>query len=1292
LRPGDVLADRFDIVATAGAGAMGVVYRGHDRHTGQDVAVKVMHPGEDAQAARFAREARAIAAIAHPAIVRYVAHGMTEIAEPYLVMEWVDGELLSKRLGRGPLGVADAVMVTHRIAEALGAAHARRVVHRDLKPGNVVLVGGRVDQIKVIDFGLVSFGALETQLTVQGMLVGTPAYMSPEQARGSSEVDARSDVYSLGCLVYRALAGRTPSVAEDVRALLAKIALEPPPPLARLRPDVPMALDRLVAQMLSKEPEGRPADGSAVAAELAAIVVDSDAELTIELQAHSDMSRGGLTGSERVIVSVAMALPREGAASLSARVGGDLAGGGAELVPLADGALLLAMRGAGGAAEQAASAARAALRLRAQLADAPIVLATGRGMRGERVPVGEAIERAAELLRVDVAEGGPSDAPRPIRIDGVTAGLLDARFDVRDRGGSLSLVGEREGLEGTRTLLGRPTTCVGRERELGVLTGLFDESVAEPVARAVLVTAPAGVGKSRLRYEFLRQIEARGRRTRVLLGSGDPMRAGSPFGLVARAVRRWAGTRDGQPLEAQQRSLARAVEGVVRADARRVTRFLGDACGVPFRDDEDAQLRAARRDPMLMGDRVRRAWRDLVGALCDVAPVVLVLEDLHWGDLPSVQLVDTMLRDLADKPLLVLALARPEVDDAFPRLWAERDVQRLTLAPLTRRASERLVRDVLGAAVGRDTVGRIVTLGAGNAFYLEELIRAVAQGAGERLPETVLAMVEARLDTLEPEARRLLRAASVFGEVFWESGVSALLRGGSGSDDHRVDVRGWLDVLVSRELVTARGDARFPGERELGFRHALLREAAYAMLTDEDLARGHSLAGAWLEQAGETEAIALAEHFEKASERPRAAAAYARAADQAFAASDFSGTIARVDHALACGSPEASLGALHLLRAEASHWMGDAVGTVQGAMLARELLDPTHPIWWRAVGVLILGLGGMGRGDECVEWAKRLIESWPLRPDLQEAVGGACRSALALLAIGHSDLSDELTLLANDAVRRSGAALDPEIAAQLHRMSGFRAIYRGELGVFAKEFKAAAEAYDAIGDVRRACVEHANHGWALAQLGRLEEGERVMSEARETAKRIGTTKVQASLDHNIGVVYLRRRQYERARDVEQNAARTFEAHGDKRLEGTSRLYLALALVGCGDADAAEREAVRAVEVLKNVPPSLSHALAALASVRLARGDVARALECSREANVLLESLDGIEEGEEQVRLVYAEALHASGDQAGARRAIEAARNRLMLRAESIDDPEWRSSFLTGVPDNARTMELARAWY
>jgi predicted ATPase len=201
--------------------------------------------------------------------------------------------------------------------------------------------------------------------------------------------------------------------------------------------------------------------------------------------------------------------------------------------------------------------------------------------------------------------------------------------------------------------------------------------------------------------------------------------------MLAPTIRRAAGILDGEPLSTRQARLRSRIARHVPAESqRRITEFMGELIGAPFDDSDSVELRAARREPMLMGDQVRDAWEDWIAAECARQPLILVLEDLHWGDLPTIRLVSAALRHVKDGPLLVIGLARPEVDARFPNLWAERDRQVLLLGELTRRATEKIAREVLGDSLDAATVGRLVERAGGNALYLEELIRAVAAGRG----------------------------------------------------------------------------------------------------------------------------------------------------------------------------------------------------------------------------------------------------------------------------------------------------------------------------------------------------------------------------------------------------------------------------------------------------------------------------------------------------------------------------------------------------------------------------------
>ncbi len=543
--------------------------------------------------------------------------------------------------------------------------------------------------------------------------------------------------------------------------------------------------------MLSKEPEGRPRDGDALAAEL--LELGEMPARVASLSAPPPRSLELGTGEQRVMCLLLArqafdtnddTLTRGGLLERDRALRATVERHLGRLELLADRSLFVLLTdqesgagGAGAASDLAARAARCAIAVRAILETVPIAVVTGRGVLSSRLLVGALIDRAVELLAMGDTWAARVLGPPAVRLDEVTAGLLGARFEIAIEGTAHRLRGERDAFEATRTLLGRTTPCVGRERELALLLATFAHTVAEGTASAVLITGAAGMGKSRVGHELLRRLREQRKAAAVWIARGDPMSAGSAFSLLGQALRRALGLRDGEPVEARRKRIrARtrrhatagrlANEGDAAARADRMAEFLGELAGTPFLDDDSVQLRAARRDPMLMGDQMRRAFEDLLRAECAAGPVLLVLEDLHWGDLPTVKFVDAALRTLVDQPLMVLALARPEVHDLFPRLWAGRALQEVKLGELSRRAGERLVREVLGDDHDPATTAALVQRSAGNAFYLEELIRATAEGRSEALPETVLAMAQSRIEEQDAEARRILRAASVFGQTF----------------------------------------------------------------------------------------------------------------------------------------------------------------------------------------------------------------------------------------------------------------------------------------------------------------------------------------------------------------------------------------------------------------------------------------------------------------------------------------------------------------------------------------------
>lgn len=1273
-RPGDVIADRFELLERAGAGGMGVVFRALDRVRRVDVALKMFEHAPTVHGARrFALETELLAQLDHPAVVRYVAHGVSRDGDPFLAMEWLDGEDLARRLERGPLRIDETIALVRGAADALASAHARGVIHRDVKPTNLFLRKRDPAQVVVLDFGIARSAAhsVLAPITRTGMLVGTPGYIAPEQARGSRALDARADVFALGCVAFECLAGTPAFAADDVMAILAKVLLDEPAPLCALRPDVPAALEALVARMLAKDAEQRPADGRAVVLALEALAEGEAPPPRVPALTHRE---------QRVVcvvlaapsgdVTAAATLTPEHAARTRERVQRAVAPAGVDAIALADGSIVAVVDGAGAATDLALRGARCALAIRAALSDdAAVAMCTGRAAVDAGLPLGDAIDRVARLVRQHPHAPG-------VVLDDTSAALLSDRFEIEAVGAAHALGVEREAPSTLRTLLGRPSVFVGRDAEIATLEAALAQCIDEPIARAVLVTGTPGVGKSRLAHEMIGRARAH---ASVLVAHCDPLAAGSTFAVAAQLVRRAAGVTSGAGgADAHERLHERLASIGEDAWAARTAELLGELIGAPAPGEPSPQLRSARGDPRLLGDRMRHAWSEWIAAECAAGPIMLVLEDLQWGDLPSVRCIDDALGRLVEAPLMVVALARPEVHEAFPRLWNERGAQELRLGPLPRRASEKLVRAALGEDVSRAAVSDLTARAGGNAFFLEELIRAATSGRGDSLPDSVLAVAQARLDRLAPNVRRALRAASVFGEVFWREAVQTVIGAG--------DAASAIGALVEAEVVDPSPTSRFTGRSEHRFRHAFLRDAAYASLTDDDRRVAHALAGAWLESEGERDALALAEHFERGGALERALPYLRRAAEQAYEGSDMDRAIALAERAIECGARGEVLGFLRRLQSNAHVWQTDFARGLTRGLEAFSLLAPGTGPWFGAGTDALYaapGVGDFAHVDALVE----AMRDRPLRGPLTAEYGLAVLNGITALAwAGRSDGIDSFVARVPSALIACEGQ-DPAAAGWLHcARSVGEGILAGEPEPALSGAIAAATAFEQAGDVRGAATAEFLLGSAWFGLGQYARAVEMLREARGAASRHGLHFVSAMATILLATTLNR----SGAVDVALEELETLTGTQSRLLRGLVRACAAAAWLAKGDLDRALPLATESFDLLGPDSPGAPRALAVLIALR--RGDLQTA---RREAEVAFEALARVRPfnltGEAEVTLVYVEAMAASGELARARDAAAAGARRIERRAAKIEDPALRASYLESVPVNARLLARAREW-
>jgi tetratricopeptide (TPR) repeat protein len=1287
------LTDRFRLERPLGAGGMAVVYAAYDRLAGdRPVALKVQRAPDPTTALRFEREAEILAGLETPGIVGYRAHGQLEDGRIWLALEWLSGETLLARLQRGALAPAEALALGARVARSLAVLHAQGVVHRDIKPENLLLRAGRPEDVCLLDLGIARLMAPDRRTTRHGMVVGTPAYMAPEQARGASDLDHRADLYALGTVLYECLSGQQAWPGQNPLAVMVKILVQPPPRLALVCPDLPAALDALVGTLMATDPARRPQEAAAAAEAIesvrAALPADAPGQKRAGTPALDSTPRTPAPlGLAEVRIRTFLLVGGRGDAAPGTTPGADGPGWApvdtllreneATPVPLADGSLLVTFDGGGMPTDRAARAARCALALGAHLPAAPLVLATG-GLRVDAGregsgPLDAAIDRAAEALRA--TPGGC------VRVDATTAGLLDARFvlsepSAADRGERL-LLGEIEPLTRARLVRGRPSPFVGRERELLLLDAWTRDVVRTQRPHWIRVLGAPGLGKTRLRDELLARWTAAHPHMLVLSGA-CPERA-APAAAIRDALLHGLGPEsDASPASRRERLVRVLEDAGGPATLERSLPFLAELLGVPAEADAHP-LRGARRSPEEMDDGVLRALHALLAGALRRGPVAIVLDDAQWLDAASESLLVRVVARLGASPLLVLLFQR----DAPPpgaevRVAAQR--AELSLRPLGEAAADRLVAATLAAPA--EVRAALVARAEGSPFALEELVRAAAEGPVQALPDSVLAMVQARIGARPPVELRLLRGASVYGPQFTDAGLRGVL-----DDASIAEVRAGLRALQAAELV----DALEGGGWQ--FAQATVREAAYAMLTPEDRRAGHARAAAHLMGVRPVPSWAVAEHLLGADRPGEAVAHFVAAADGSLARNDLEGAARTALRGLeACPTAEVSgeaIGALHQVLAHVSGWQGrrTELATHVEAALAR--LTPGSARWCRAIGdwaTLSTSLSFF-TGPEPAARLEGLVAAAHEAPDAETrsaAVVALCRVATRVSERGADARSEALFQAAFAVGQRDD--LEPPAGAIVQRTIAARAWRRGDTPTVETALRRALYELELHGFERLALSVRGNLGATCTELGRYEEALDLLDAAVRGAARLGLVRIEAVAWHNLGHTLFRVGRLDEAEEAEWTALEHFDAQGDALMAGAARCYLARIHTHQGRPAQGEQEARRAARALEGVSvPLFVLSQAALIEALLGQGRAREACLAGVSGEAAAEAVAALGEGEVLFDVLYGEALDATGAVDAARARFRRAAARVAERAARFADAEARAAFCAHVTENAQAL-------
>ena len=901
---------------------MGAVWRARDERLDRWVALKQIRADATLRHGRerLRREARAVARLNHPSIV-HVYDILEGTDGDWIVMELVEGKTIRHLLEEETAFPPErAVQLCREIAEGLAEAHAQGILHRDLKASNVIVTSS--GRAKILDFGLakempregVAEESEDVTISLSGHVLGTCYAMSPEQVLGR-DLDERSDLFSLGSLLYEMLAGKAPFRAESAAQSLARVVDFTPPPLQKLRPGLPSEICALVDRLLRKEPRDRPKSASEVLAALETAAGSSNWEAAPAFAPPpSDLEEPTLatlveaaarpasrprpdegprqSGGERRTVTLvccglvqldrpsgeagALSMEDLSAAaiafeSLGREVCRELSG---DVGAVLNRTLWLCFGYPRAHEDDAERAVRAARELQARVAALPLAIAhrlavrvgihTGPAVVVPRPSAGPALQPGDTF---DIATAIQSQVPAGrIGVSAASRRLLGKKFDtqplpavhVKDLDATLDVYELGSSREQGSLEDVAPIPLVNRDAEMQILLDRF-RLACSGSGQAVLIAGEAGIGKSRLVQALSERLAAEAPTWLIVYGSAYTQNTplAPIISLLSRTIFAAGAAEDSTEGSAgdKLRRLEEVLEdlGLPRADH---APLLGALLSLPTEE---------RYPPLVLSPEARRkrtlaAILALLGALAERHPVVLMIEDLHWIDPSTLEFLDLLLDEIAALPLLLVATFRPE----FTAPWRHQTlVTQLNLGGLSESHAAQLIQQVAeGKGLPAEMRREIVARTDGIPLFVEELTKAVLEAETplrepSGIPLTLGSSLLARLDRLG-EAKAVAQLAAVIGRTFTLEQLEALswIKGAA--------LHAALSQLLHAEILYRRGPA--PRARYI-FKHALIQDAAYLSLLASDRQQLHQRLVRVIEEdfpaVAEAEPELMAHHCER---------------------------------------------------------------------------------------------------------------------------------------------------------------------------------------------------------------------------------------------------------------------------------------------------------------------------------------------------------------------------------------------------------------------------------------------
>ncbi len=935
----------YDILEEIGHGGMATVYRAYQRTVDRDVAIKIILKDLAAEVGavqRFQREARLIARLEHPHILPvYDFDGANE--PPYIVMRFLEGGTLKEVLAHGLLPIEEVAYLMRQVCSALDYAHRQGSVHRDIKPSNILV--DREGNAFISDFGLAHImesDAETAQITRSGLIVGTPDYMSPEQALGIDDVDPRADLYALGVTLFQMLTGELPFTASSSIGLLLMHTQEPIPSARAIRSDLSPAIEDVIQCAMAKRREDRYKNAAemslAISEALGGPLIMEHPSRLQEAAGTSLLRRvGGRSRADskntpteqNKTVAALNAKAAEYAELIEAQHGGEavrpaitaLWEAFENIVTAQGGAVfartdteLLALWGAESTHEDdAEQAVRAALSMQEQMRAASTELLAG---TDDVLPFSIGLHTGLALLTPNRETGLWSASGATLnlanrlmeRAEGTilishevfrqTLGVFSVRPDeplkTRGRTDLIStyrvLAAKARAFRiGVRGIEGVETRLIGRDAELKTLEKAFLTALEDSETQVVTIVAEAGVGKSRLLYEFDKWTELRPEIFRILRARAMPDNTERPYGVIRDLIAFRFEILDNDTPGIVRQKMENGVTALIGADVE-LAHTIGYLCGFDFNESE--HIKGRLDDVPGLVRRGRGMFVRLITSLAKIDPATILIDDIHYADEPSLDLLNELFTADAGLRLLVVSTTRPLLYERRESWGSGQPFhKRLDLKPLDKRDSRELVREILQKVGEVPTTLRdlLVERAEGNPYYLEELVKTLSDDrvivkedtdhwrveesrlGALTIPATLLGLLESRLDTLLYPEKLTLQRAAVLGRVFYDRALLAL----DSADEMSIGgLPGVLHQLTEREFIERRETTAFADTIEYTFHSGLMRDAIYNALLRRQITVYNRAAADWLvamagERVGEY-APQIANYYEKAGERERA--------------------------------------------------------------------------------------------------------------------------------------------------------------------------------------------------------------------------------------------------------------------------------------------------------------------------------------------------------------------------------------------------------------------------------------